>query len=154
MGYYGVPADMNHNGTTADDETCIASDGSSKRCIPMTKVFYLQFQWFPFFLATLALFFYLPYLLFRYVNNDLISLKNAIKPQEPVFEEVIRIYFNRKVNTLARQHSKIALNVAVKFGYILANVFAFTLTDSLLYGEFQNFGLRWFEWIKLKNSIK
>ncbi|XP_065677775.1 uncharacterized protein LOC124818348 isoform X1 [Hydra vulgaris] len=154
FGYYGVPIDMNHNGTTLSNETCVALGGLSKRCKPMTKLFYLQFQWFPFFLGILALSFYLPYLLFRYVNSDLLSLKNAIKPQQPKFDEVIRIYFNRNVNTLARQHSKIALNIVVKVGYILVNVFAFVFTNSLLHGEFQSFGLKWFAWIRLSNSKK
>lgn len=47
-------------------------------CQPMVKRYYLQYQWMPFYIATLSLLFYMPYVLFRIVNTDMISLKASL----------------------------------------------------------------------------
>ena len=55
-----------------------------EECIPMKKQFYLQYQYMPFLIASFAFLYYGPYMLFRVVNTDLESLKEAIKGGESV----------------------------------------------------------------------
>ena len=64
----------------------------------MEKTFYLQYQWFPFYVAAMGFLFYLLYILFRYINTDLISLKGTIKAVEVDIESVVKNYFNYQIN--------------------------------------------------------
>jgi len=150
-GYYGIPNELDANGTFKDGFTCVANPGNDQ-CEPMTKMFYLQFQWFPFFLAILAFLYYLPYLCFRYVNNDLFSLKDSIKSQSPNLDDISKNYFDRAINPLSRQNFKIVANIVIKIGYLLVNVLVFVFTDGVLNGDFKNYGTSWINWSSLENE--
>ena len=113
---------------------------------PIEKTFYLQYQWFPFYVASLALLFYLPYFLFQFINTDIISLTAAIKSLDVNVECLVKNFFNYQINPPSRMYMRIFGNIIVKICYIIVNVVAFTWTDHLLYGEFKNFGIAWLRW--------
>ena len=56
---------------------CLLSD-----CTPMSKQYYLQYQWMPFYVASLAILVYMPYVLFRIVNTDMVSLRTTMKSEK------------------------------------------------------------------------
>ena len=156
-GYYGIPNDLDENGTypSLTEEggisTCVASP-KRFNCKPMKKLFYLQYQWFPFYMAIMAFLYYLPYVIFRYVNNDFASLKNDIKSQNPDVDAVVKNYFDRSVNSLTRQMLKVVLNIVIKVLYLLVNVCVFLFTDSVLNGDYKTYGSQWLDWSKLTNE--
>ena len=47
-------------------------------CTPLTRVYYSQYQYMPFYIASLAVFYYVPYIMYRVVNSDVIALKKDI----------------------------------------------------------------------------
>ena len=51
-------------------------------CRPFVKRYYLQYQWMPFYVATLSLMYYLPYVFFRIINTDMISLKSTLTKEK------------------------------------------------------------------------
>ena len=152
-GYFGIPVNIQHNGTVRNKkcETCIALDHDSDiKCLPMQKKFYIQYQWYPFFLAAMSLFYYLPYFLFTYANDDLKSLKKEIKNMDPDITVIVKNYFNFEDATARKQQrAKIALNVIMKLIYLISNVAVFVLCDSTLNGDFKNFGVKWLNVAKL-----
>ena len=151
-GYYGIPKNLQFNGITKDQETCFAKP-KSKNCIPMEKMFYLQYQWFPFYMAALAILYYIPYLMFRIANEDMASLKTAIKPEKADLNEIVRSYFTRSVNSPKRQYMRIVLNVLVKICYLIPSVLSLVFTDNLLNGEYIRFGKKWMKWSELPNNV-
>lgn len=81
--HYGIPKDITvdglYNGTNS---LCSVKDKyhyRTRHCVLMQKHYFAQYQWMPFFVASLSLFFYLPYIIFRAVNTDLISLRDDVK---------------------------------------------------------------------------
>lgn len=166
QGYYGLPNTMAHNGTlqvplsrgdaarstNGGPLTCAATEENSGSCKPMEKLFYLQYQWFPFYLATIALLYYIPYIMFQFVNTDLLSFKKDVKNQKANVDGIIKNYFNRETNQLSRQHMRVVMNIIVKFLYIMANVCVLSFTDSLLNNDFIRFGSRWMSWSELRND--
>ena len=156
-GYFGIPNELDENGTypslngEVGISTCVASS-KHFNCKPMKKLFYLQYQWFPFYMAIMAFLYYLPYVIFRYVNNDFASLKNDIKSQSPDIDAVVKNYFDRSVNSLTRQILKVLLNIVIKVLYLLVNICVFTFTDSVLNGDYKKYGIKWLAWSKLTNE--
>ena len=118
----------------------------------MTKTFYLQFQWMPFFIASLALMHYFPYLLFRIVNTDIISLKGSLKGEADT-EAIVKNYFNYKINSISKMRIRICLNIVIKCMYIVICILGFWLLDSLLNGNYFNYGPNWIKWTKYNNSM-
>ena len=47
-------------------------------CQPMKKLYYLQYQYMPFFVASMAVLLYMPYVLFRIINTDMVSLRTTL----------------------------------------------------------------------------
>jgi len=152
FGYYGIPKDLDDNGILPNGRLCQISE-TNPLCQPMTKTFYLQYQWFPFYVATIGLLYYLPYLFFRYVNTDLISLKDNIKGDVDI-EGVVQNYFSHEINPVGKMRMRLVANVFVKLFYIIVNVIAFTGTDSLINGDFRSYGREWLKWGKHENSIE
>ena len=148
--YYGIPNALEDDGKRSDGSLCIV--GQDKDCTPMEKTFYLQYQWFPFYVAAIGFLFYLPYILFRYINTDLISLKGTIKTVEVDIESVVKNYFNYQINPPLRMRLRIIANIAVKICYLLVNIIAFVVTDSLLNGDFRRYGSEWIAWSKGSNE--
>ncbi|XP_057309781.1 innexin inx3-like [Hydractinia symbiolongicarpus] len=152
MGYYGLPDEAAQNGTDIFTGLPCVADHTNPNCQPMTKMFFLQYQWFPFYVAALGFLYYLPYILFRYVNNDLITLKESIKSQKPNIDDIVNNYFSNVVNTPNQQNMRVLANILVKFSYLMANVLTFVFTNSLLNGEFNSFGSEWMNWSKKTNE--
>lgn len=83
LGYYGLPRDIGMNGKyPKSDVLCDFEDKKAKNCEPMTKMFFTQFQYMTFFLSAMAALYYTPYILFKFVNADMASLKAAIKGKQ------------------------------------------------------------------------
>ena len=96
MRYYDLPNALAENGVKPDGSLCDAD--KVEKCTPMEKTCYFQYQWFPFYVAAMRFFFYLPYIFFRYINTDHISLKGTIKAVEVDIEPVVKNYFNYQIN--------------------------------------------------------
>ena len=81
VAYYGMPRDIRMDGVYRDGTLCATFDTSlrfNSKCKPMTKTFYLEFQYMTFVLAGLGVFYYAPYMCFRLVNQDMVSLKLSV----------------------------------------------------------------------------
>jgi len=116
----------------------------------MDKKFYIQYQWYPFFLAALSLFYYLPYFLFTFANRDLKDLKGEIKKVQPDIEVIVKTYFDVNDEVAKKQQKvRILLNVVMKCVYILANVLVFVLCNGTLNGDFAKFGMKWLKWAEI-----
>ena len=60
----------------------------------------VHYKWLPFYVFSLAILYYFPYLICKEFNGDLISLVNAVKtPSTRNAEKVAEGYFNYKVNS-------------------------------------------------------
>ena len=156
VAYFGIPKDMDLDGKLESGELCSVSPKLgviNKKCTPMQKTFFLQYQWMPFLVAALAVLYYLPYIGFRSANNDLISLKNTIKSGAPDAGKIIKHYFNRRVNPSRSMYLRVVFNILIKVLYIVSNLVAFLGLDNLLNGEFTTYGSKWVAWSKLDNSV-
>jgi len=154
FGYYGIPKDIEQNGLYPSGESCQLSQ-NTPNCVPLTKTFYLQYQWFPFYIAAIGFLYYLPYLLFRYVNADLISLKGNLKGGGDVdVDVVVKNYFNHVFNPVRKMRMRLIANIFVKLFYIIVNVIAFTGTDHLINGDFKTYGREWLNWGKNDNTVE
>ncbi|XP_065649982.1 innexin inx2 [Hydra vulgaris] len=149
LGYYGVPKDIYQDGMFEDGTLCKSSE---KNCIPMTKTFYLQYQWFPFYIASLGLLYYFPYIVFRFVNTDLISLRTSIKAINVNIDDLVKNYFNYQINPPNRMRMRLFGNLGVKLSYLIVNVVAFTVTDGLINNDFGSYGFKWLGWSKGTNQ--
>ena len=113
----------------------------------------MQYQYFPFLIATFAILFYLPYVAFRTANSDLISLKNNVKSgDEP--EDIAKHYFSKTSNPQRYNAYRIIFNILIKILYLVANLICFLGLDSLLNGEFVGYGNKWLEWTRLDNTVQ
>lgn len=151
FGLYGIPDDIENDGLHAASGTPCLVGRHGPECQPMTKTFYLQYQWFPFYIATIGFLYYLPYLLFRCVNADLISLKGNLKSDVDV-DVVVKNYFNHVINPIGKMRLRLIANIFVKLFYIIVNIIAFTGTDRLINGDFKNYGRDWLSWTKHDNK--
>lgn len=153
--YYGIPKNMNQDGQLENGDLCetMTRQGmSNPDCKPMTKRYYLQFQWMPFYIASLALLFYMPYVLFRIVNTDMISLRDTLTKEQKDADELVRNYFNYHVNSVTKLRIRVIMNAFVKLLYIVVNVLGFVFTNDLLIGNFKNYGFKWAEWSRLNHT--
>ena len=158
-GYFGIPKNVEMNGINSKGVLCTMIDKTTSLrdldCKEMTKRYYLQYQYFPFFVASLAILFYLPYIVFRLVNNDLITLKDAIKEHEIDASQLVDSFFNYRYNGGKwRLRMKVAMNVLIKITYLGVNIGAFYAMDTLLYGNYADFGVRWVQWAELNNTMR
>jgi len=158
--YYGIPGDLAKDGIMRIPKSrnygdgnrfvnlCETKNENAEYCMPMTRVYFLQYQWMPFYMGSLALLYYLPYIMFRLVNVDLLSLKNVLKSVSGDADHIVRNYFNYKINGVRKLRIRIFLNIWVKCTYIFVNLFGFLFTDYLLYNRFRNYGIDHIEWAK------
>jgi len=147
-GHYGFSNNLMNDGMFPDGTMCNVEKNGEK-CKALTKTFYLHYQWFPFYVALLALLYYLPYIFFRLVNNDMITLKDSLKSIEINPEDIIKNYFNYQINPTFKMNLRVFGNVLIKLSYLAVNVIAFVATDQLLHGEFKNYGSEWVKWSRL-----
>ncbi|XP_002164718.2 uncharacterized protein LOC100203416 isoform X1 [Hydra vulgaris] len=155
VGYYGIPKDIDMDGTYEDGRPCPVKTDSKVfiGCKPLTKTFFLQYQWFPFYIGAMALCFYLPYVLHLFANEDLISLKKTVKSNGSSADAILNSYFNRKTSSKSRLRLRILYNYIIKSLYVFVNIISFILTDKIFLGKFKNYGSKWLLWSKLPNSV-
>ena len=70
-GYYGIPYKIDHDGIDSQtQQLCLTNNVKVFRpeCQAMTRIYYLQYQWMPFYIGALGVLYYLPYILFRCVK--------------------------------------------------------------------------------------
>ena len=66
----------------------------------MEKTFFLQYQWFPMGVVFLTALYYLPYLLFKFVNKDFEAMKlltKGKKAEEVDYDTLIEKFFKGTV---------------------------------------------------------
>lgn len=152
--YFGIPRNMDYDGIDESGVLCSSFDRASdviKTCKPMTKQYYLQYQYMPFLTASFAMLFYLPYIVFKVTNTDLISLKGTLKDAKTTADDVMTSYFNRSINSRKRMRYRVLMNLLVRCLYLLANLVAFFGTNTLLNGEYTNYGKNMMSWGALNN---
>ena len=146
--YYGIPQNPDFEGIDQLGRLCQTKDKffTNQDCKKFTRIYYLHYQWMPLYIAALAVLYYLPYIGFRIVNVDLISLKTEIKSLGSDADKILKNCFNYKINPLSKQRSRVSFNISIKLLYIAANVFAFYFTDHLLHGNFIPYGREYLRW--------
>jgi len=77
--------------------------------------YFLHYQWVPFFVCSLAILYFMPYLLFKAGNSDLISLVDSIKNGSlKDVDKIANNYFNYKINSKLKMRLIIGFNFVVK----------------------------------------
>lgn len=153
FGYYGIPQSFEYNGfyPGIGNKPCrVAED--DKDCVPYSKTFYLQYQWFPFYCGALAILYYLPYIFHHYFNSDMISLRTNLKSPDVDIPGLVHNYFNHSINSVSKMRMSVVANLFVKLLYVIANVIAFFGTNSLVNGDFKMYGIKWLSWSKQPNE--
>ncbi|XP_066925725.1 innexin inx2-like [Clytia hemisphaerica] len=153
--YYGIPKNMDFDGVLPSGGLCQTYTRQGIRnsvCRPFAKRYYLQYQWMPFYIASLSLMYYLPYVLFRIVNTDMISLKSTLTKEKVDGAEIVETYFNYDINSNMKMRIRIGLNIILKGLYIAVSIMAYLCTDSLLLGNFKNYGVEWIRWSHFNHS--
>ncbi|XP_057296182.1 uncharacterized protein LOC130625129 [Hydractinia symbiolongicarpus] len=146
--YFGIPLRIKRNGIDSLGRLCETRDQNRiyKSCHPMTKLYYLQYQWLPFYVGALAVLYYLPYIIFRLVNSDLVSLKRAVKSFTTDADNIVQNYFNYRINPIQKLRFRVWLNILVKVLYVVVTVSSFLSTDYLLLGNFVGYGKSYINW--------
>ena len=158
VAYYGMPKNIDYdgiiNGTT---DLCELQPKLGVKpisnCVPMEKTFFLQYQWMAFFVSSLAILYYLPYIMYCKVNDDLIRLKKNLKIDRTPTETILRNYFKKDSNSRLHAKLRLVLNVLVKVLYVCANFISFLALDNVLYGEYIAYGKKWIGWSRLHNTL-
>jgi len=143
VGYHGIPKDLSMDGTTSDGSLCstVTKYGiDDPSCAPMKKEFYLQYQWYPFFVGSLALLYYIPYLVYRFVDKDIISLREIISRGKYTKESILSSHFDHHINPKSEMRVRLAGAFLVKILYVGVNLFAFNFVDVSLNGRFTHYG--------------
>lgn len=172
--YYGIPTKLDNDGHFVmksymqyerrgiySKELCSLKNTESNSkdligfdCQPMTRDYYFHYQWMPFYMGILAVFYYLPYIGYKLANVDLISLKGVIGSVTVDADHIVRNYFNYKINSIGKLRMRILLNILVKLSYVAVNLFAFFFTDYLLNGKYVNYGFEYLEWTRSNTDAK
>jgi len=109
----------------------------------------------PFYVAGLAVLYFLPYMLYTKNNTDLASLRDTIKSDKSSEEKVSDItdhYFSDKETDMRNFRIRAMMNLIVKLLYFGVGCLAFIGTDQLLNGDFIPYGGKWMEWSSLNNT--
>ena len=80
--YFGLPREIDKDGRLDSGVLCSVYDNShlpTPGCKPLTKKFFLHYQYLVFYVASLAIWYYSPYILFKIVNSDMLSLKATVR---------------------------------------------------------------------------
>ena len=78
-----------------------------------------------------------------------------MKSQEvkPTSEALLEMFFRRDHTGARLSFIRPVLNVVVKGLYVCGHLISFILLDNVLNGEYIEYGIRWFQWSKMKNSV-
>lgn len=152
--YYGIPADISHDGINEYGTMCSTrgpGQNVNQFCTGLEKTFFLQYQWFPMGVVILTFLYYMPYLIFKFVNTDIEVLKALVKgkKQEDVdYDAVVGQFFKGKGGG-NRALWRILANILVKILYVAVNVIGLLVIDAALNGEFLTYGASWVRWLGL-----
>ena len=155
-GYYGIPKNMDYDGINPLGQLCATTDRALEHvhgCTPMKKIYYLQYQYMPFFIAALSLLYYFPYIIYKLINTDLFSLKEHFSKDDITLDMISQSFFNHEINTQKRMRYRSVINISIKVMYLLANLIAFCLIDKLLNDDFSGYGIRYTKWMKIENYL-
>lgn len=148
LAYYGIPSDIAEDGIFGNGKLC--STKVDKDCEKLSKRFYIQYQYMPFILAAFTGLFYLPYIVFKKVNDDLLRLKLFVA--KGATEEVVLRFFNRQRNKKLSNRGRVVMNVIVKVLYVVCTCMVFLFANKMLYGNFKNLGTRMTSWGMMTNE--
>ena len=157
--YYGIPKDVEIDGINEHDVLCRRvskiTNILNSNCQPLTKLYFIHYQYFPFYIASLAILFHLPYLLFRIINSDMINLNTAVKEasndQDTI--NIADLYFKYQNNGgVFVLRLKVFATMGIKFLYVIVSVCGFLFTDHLLNNRYIGHGVNWLKWSQLNNS--
>ncbi|XP_066918029.1 innexin inx2-like [Clytia hemisphaerica] len=155
--YYGIPEYSGYDGITGKGQLCSMinrAGGANKICTPMTKRYFLHYQWLPFYVCSLAIFYFFPYMMFKAGNSDIISLVDIVKNGSlRDVDKITNNYFNYKISSRSKMKMLIWFNFFVKVLYIVINICGFKLTDYTMDGRFIDYGLDWLKWNDVPNHI-
>ncbi|XP_066918028.1 innexin inx1-like isoform X2 [Clytia hemisphaerica] len=155
--YYGIPEYTGYNGITKDGQLCSTinrAGGVHTKCAPMTKRYFLHYQWVPFYVVSLAILYYVPYLIFKSVNSDLISLVDTVETGNlRDVDKIANNYFNYRINSKVKMKIIVWVNLMIKVIFIVVNISGFLLTDYTMDGRFIDYGLNWISWNDVPNHI-
>lgn len=159
FGYHGIPINIAYDGYypdyNQDGNTVFCKlEETNPNCVPMKKTFYLQYQWFPFYMALLSLLYYFPYVFYRHYNTDIISLKTCLKSPDIDVQGILKNYFNRDEKPVSTMRRIVAVNLFIKIFYVLVNILAFFGTNELLNGDFMTYGVDWVKWKSQPDHIE
>lgn len=157
-GYYGIPQRVDYDGIDVNtNKLCHTKDifGVVPDCAPMTRIYYLQYQWMPVYVASIGIFFYVPYILFRITNNDVICLKKEIKKVSATdTSPIMHNYFNYAVNTICHLRTRVLWNFVVKLLYVFMGVSGLYITDHVLMGKYLTYGKDYLDWYEQNNTLR
>lgn len=108
----------------------------------------------PFLIAGLIIPYYIPYILHRTINRDLINLKDALKDDEPDVDRIVNHFFNVFRHPTLKSCWIVIANIIIKVLYMATNVGTFLAIDYLVDYRFRTYGHRWIEWAGLKNNVQ
>ena len=154
-GYYGIPRNMDYDGLNSLGQLCTVLDRSRDNgghCVPMEKVFYLQYQYMPFFVAALSVFFYAPYLAFGFTNSDLVQLKEYCDTDEVTSDKLLKKFFDLKKNKARKMRYRVVTLLLVKIMYLLVNVLVMMACNEVLAKNFLHYGSDYLSWSELDNA--
>lgn len=154
--YYGIPDNVNHDGVTSDGFLCSTTYmyGTRKSCTPMSKLYFLQFQYMPFYTASLAFVFYIPYIIYKLTNFDMSNLRDAMKREGQTPHDLYHGFFVSQINSRTHMRQRFIVNFLVKVLYLMANIVAFLTTDILLHRNFVSYGIDYAFWVNEGNHTK
>lgn len=154
--YYGIPSDITNDGVNEYGTLCSTrgpGNTVNEYCTGLEKTFFLQYQWFPMGVVLLTFLYYMPYLVFKFVNRDFEILKALVKGKkqdEIDYDTVIDQFFKGKGSS--RSLWRILANILVKILYVVVNVIGFLVIDSAMNGEFIGYGSSWVHWLGLPSN--
>ena len=154
-GYYGIPRNMDYDGLNSLGQLCTVMDRSRENfghCKPMKKVFYLQYQFMPFFVAALSVFFYAPYFAFGFTNADLVELKDYCASDEVTSDVILKRFFDQKKNKTRKMRYRVLTIFLIKILYLLVNLMVMMSCNEVLGKNFLHYGSSFMEWSELGNA--
>jgi len=77
--------------------------------------YFLHYQWVPFYVCSLAILYYFPYLVFKLGNADMISLVDTVRAGHlRDVDKIANNYFNYKINSKLKMKLIVWFNIFVK----------------------------------------
>jgi len=158
VAYYGMPINMDHDGMFRGTEDLCVTEPQlgtepSESCVPMTKTFFLQYQYMPFLVAAMAILYYAPYVAFLSTNQDMICLRKDMKSDNMDAIKITKQYFSYKERSSRTLLLRVLMNVLIKLLYFAANLVTFLGLNNVLNKEFIGYGTSWSKWSSLDNHI-